>query len=276
MTGFYWLGSYPKSGNTWLRAFLRNYSSGENDPVSINDLHTGFSTGDRAWLDTVSGLNSLDLTDDELDCLRPDIYAWYAANSRGTSFHKAHDAFGTAANGKPILGFPGLSGALYVLRNPFDVALSLADFLACSASRAVDLMCNPKASIGPVDSYYGPVRQKLDTWSQHVRSWSEASEIDLLVVRYEDLVQSPFDEFSKVVRFAGLDYDDDWVRRAIRFSSFNELQKQETQQGFTEMHAETLFFRHGSARRTADNLSDELKQKLIARHGPVMKKFGYL
>ena len=31
-----WLASYPKSGNTWLRMFLRSYFLSEQDTFSIN------------------------------------------------------------------------------------------------------------------------------------------------------------------------------------------------------------------------------------------------
>ena len=33
-----WLASYPKSGNTWVRAFLANYISNTKKPFPINEL----------------------------------------------------------------------------------------------------------------------------------------------------------------------------------------------------------------------------------------------
>ena len=33
-----WLASYPKSGNTWLRAFLHNYITQPDSPHSIDKL----------------------------------------------------------------------------------------------------------------------------------------------------------------------------------------------------------------------------------------------
>ena len=38
MSGIYWLASYPKSGNTWLRALLTNYRRDSDTPVDINEL----------------------------------------------------------------------------------------------------------------------------------------------------------------------------------------------------------------------------------------------
>ena len=31
-----WLASYPKSGNTWLRLFLKAYAQGDDKDFSIN------------------------------------------------------------------------------------------------------------------------------------------------------------------------------------------------------------------------------------------------
>ncbi|MFO1146480.1 MAG: hypothetical protein U1E33_08040 [Rhodospirillales bacterium] len=45
MGGILWLASYPKSGNTWLRAFLANYLADAPTPVDINTL-PDFAYGD--------------------------------------------------------------------------------------------------------------------------------------------------------------------------------------------------------------------------------------
>ena len=42
-----WLASYPKSGNTWLRAFLANYFIDTAQPVSINEMQK-ISFGDSS------------------------------------------------------------------------------------------------------------------------------------------------------------------------------------------------------------------------------------
>lgn len=39
--GVVWLASYPKSGNTWLRAFLANYLRDPSAPTDINAIGLG-------------------------------------------------------------------------------------------------------------------------------------------------------------------------------------------------------------------------------------------
>ena len=48
----FWLASYPKSGNTWFRAFLRNLECGAKQPASINDLGATSLAAGRAGIDT--------------------------------------------------------------------------------------------------------------------------------------------------------------------------------------------------------------------------------
>ena len=79
-----WLASYPKSGNTWLRAVLTHYlrnggergpkgecgSHGERvshgEPASINTLLGRPLASDRKTFDELVELDSSDLTPDEV------------------------------------------------------------------------------------------------------------------------------------------------------------------------------------------------------------------
>ncbi|MFT5141281.1 MAG: hypothetical protein ACI9CB_002954, partial [Rhodothermales bacterium] len=38
MGNLFWIASYPKSGNTWMRAFIENYLQNLDQPVDINEL----------------------------------------------------------------------------------------------------------------------------------------------------------------------------------------------------------------------------------------------
>ena len=51
------------------------------------------------------------------------------------------------------------------------------------------------------DKLQNQLRQILGSWSDHVKSWTEQTKIPVHVVRYEDMVNSTFDSFSKAVKF---------------------------------------------------------------------------
>ena len=83
MSGIIWLASYPKSGNTWLRAFLANYLTEARRPVAINDLPNHI-LGDNMLLhyEQFTGRKSDELTDTEVARLRPAIHRWFAESSQ--------------------------------------------------------------------------------------------------------------------------------------------------------------------------------------------------
>ncbi len=72
MSHVVWLASYPKSGNTWLRAFLANYWTDAKEPFDINKLPS-FSFADmRAeFYERVSGRPAAALTAADFNRLRP-------------------------------------------------------------------------------------------------------------------------------------------------------------------------------------------------------------
>ena len=43
MSSIVWLASYPKSGNTWLRAFIQNYRDASDQPSDINAMDKYFA-----------------------------------------------------------------------------------------------------------------------------------------------------------------------------------------------------------------------------------------
>ena len=86
-----WLASYPKSGNTWLRAVLTNYLRDGDASASINELIGGWMLG-RGLFDETVGLPSSDLTPGEVLRLRPLFYELVAPELPHPWFVKVHDA----------------------------------------------------------------------------------------------------------------------------------------------------------------------------------------
>ena len=75
MTRTIWLASFPKSGNTWLRILIANASVSVVEPVNINEMADCGMAGDRGSFDYAVLIDSGLLTHDEIDGLRPRVYA---------------------------------------------------------------------------------------------------------------------------------------------------------------------------------------------------------
>ncbi len=75
-----WLASYPKSSNTWLRATYLAWSSQEQ--ARLDRLQGLPMAASRQAFDDALGIDSTDLTADEIDLLRPRADEVIAAQDR--------------------------------------------------------------------------------------------------------------------------------------------------------------------------------------------------
>lgn len=275
-SGIIWLASYPKSGNTWLRIFLTNLRRDCKEPVNINELDGGPIASARALFDEASGIEASDLTPEEIDRLRPEVYERLAAEAEGVLFLKVHDAYTYGADGRPLLS-AGDSRAIYLIRNPLDVAVSFANHAGCDLDTSIDRMANAEFALAAgTDQLPEQLRQRLLSWSTHVLSWVEAP-IPVKVLRYEDMKQQPLETFTQAARFAGLPDDAARVRKALAFSDFKELQRQEQESGFKERPPKAKrFFREGGWGVWRQEMTPEQAARLIREHQEVMQRFGYL
>lgn len=274
MAGILWLASYPKSGNTWLRIFLANLFANASRPVDINALGFLFYGEMSADLyEKVAGKPLAALDDEAIHKLRPKVHRLLAGLRPDTVFVKTHNAI-AVWDGVSTVTPEVTAGAIYVVRNPLDVAVSYADHYGLAIGGAVEAMC---ASENRVLTQPGAVFQYLGDWSSHVLSWCEAPGLTRHVVRYEDLLADPQAAFAGVAEFLGVDAPRARLRRAIRFSAFAEARKQERRHGFRERsRSSKAFFRAGRAEQWRQALTESQAERLIEAHRPTMQRFGYL
>lgn len=269
-----WLASFPKSGNTWLRAFLANYLTKARQPVPINRLGQYAYTDAHVWpYERLSGKSAAALTEQEIDTLRPRVHEMLASGGKHVALVKTHSMLGMVG-GTPTITPAVTFGAIYVVRNPLDVVASYADHYGHSLEAAVEGMAADQAWIAANATL---VRQHTSSWSGHVRSWLEAEGLHRHVVRYEDMTAKPEQTFAGILKFMRTPVDKDLLTRAIRFSSFRELARQEAGEPFIERSARgSRFFREGRAGGWREVLPPALVEAVVDRHRDVMARFHYL
>lgn len=279
MAGPVWLASYPKSGNTWLRLLLSNLLCGRRGPEDINNLGlAAFCLVNRPVIEDLTLVDTFLLTGEECDRMRPTLMeeAWREAADHDI-FIKVHDAYRHLADGTPLLGRPARA-ALYVLRDPRDVAVSLAFHTGNPIGKAVDQILSVGTRMAGNKPRHEQVPQPLLDWSGHVRSWTGQRDVPVHVLRYEDLRADTVGFFGRATAFLGLEATSDELARAVRQSDFSALQRQEAEKGFRERRPESSapFFRSGRAGGWVDVLTREQAAAIEAAHGEVMAAYGYL
>lgn len=269
-----WLASYPKSGSTWLRAVLTSYLSGDGS-FSINGLVAPWPV-DRRLFDDVLGIPSTDLSAREILRLRPLLHELVAAEWPHPALAKVHDA-NIRTEAGPLFPRAATAGAVYLIRNPLDVAVSYAHHQQWSIDRTIASMNRNGAAGGRAKrSIHAQYPDVMLSWSANVASWADA-DLPVHVARYEELLARPAAAFGAVVRFIGLDWCAARLERAVDQARFDRLRGQERDLGFRERQPTTpSFFRSGRTGGWRRTLTPKQVRTLVAAHGAVMDRFGYL
>jgi hypothetical protein len=277
--GIFWIASYPKSGNTWVRSFIANVIS-ERRPVPLNKLGAFCaSEATASWYKPYGDVETLDARPSKENMeLRQMVQERAAVNAAPRDIllktHNLHADY----LGLPLVREDLTVGGVYMLRDPRDVAVSLAAHSGSSLDEAIALMKKPKAAIGP----NGPMRGRqmfeiVGDWSSHVSSWTSKWHPRITVFRYEDCLADPEGTLGKLPPFLGISKDIWRIKAALAASSFESLKQIEAEQGFNEKSAHTdSFFARGAAGGWREVLSDAQARKIERDHRKVMTRFGYL
>ncbi len=234
-SGLVWLASYPKSGNTWTRAFLSNLASileGEQRVLDVNSINQ-FSIGENFTEFYRDRLGFKPTGSEEhrmqIAALRNEVQQEIADQFEGLVFVKTHNAL-VIDRGHSIINFAVTSGAIYIVRNPLDVAISLSHHMNNTIDQAIETM----GSLAESTVNEKRVHEVWDSWSNHVLSWTRKPHRAIYVMRYEDMLSEPEKTFCKLADHLLLDPTRAQLRQAIERSSFANLKSQEEQMGFKE------------------------------------------
>lgn len=271
---FLWLASYPKSGNTWMRVFLATLRQGR-ELERLDDIGVGLTFIDLCReMDLHLGLAVGDLSDAQMLALRPG-YLEILAGLRTTRVDcKVHDAYVRTPSGDWLFPPAVTDGAVYIVRDPRDVAVSYAHH----SDQPIDYIVAQMANVRPcreLRAWPERIPHQRRNWSEHVESWLDAPDLRRLVVRYEDMLAQPLASFTRVADFAGLRSDRESVSAAIEATRFQRLREREEQEGFKEKVNGDFFFRQGRVGGWREVLTPAQASRIVADHGRVMRRLGY-
>lgn len=276
---FGWLVSYPKSGNTWLRLMLSSLIS-QGRPVDINAPAIAAGIVTYAEMDELLGVDSSELTPGEIADARPALHGVLAASSDVSPvLRKLHDRYWRTSGGQSPFR-PDLSlGAVYLLRDPRDIAVSYAHHRGCAIDEVIAFMADESAALAIAErGMKEQLPQPLGSWSGHVLSWLDQGEIPVLAIRYEDLRADPVRHLAAIAAHLSIACEDHAIEGAVAATRFEILRAQEDARGFVERRpgATAPFFREGRAGGWRERLTRDQADRIVALHGPVMARFGYL
>jgi aryl sulfotransferase len=273
-----WLASFPKSGNTWFRLLISNWRADSAEPFSINELSDpGGELIRRSSFDDATLLPSGLLHTAEIESLRPAVYGMLAGEGEGDWYVKVHDAYQRNPAGDSPFRSETVKAAIYLVRDPRDVAASLANHFGTSIDYAIRIINSRGSALSSFRNRQAlQLPQALRGWSGHVESWLDQTEVPVHLVRYEDLKADTAGVFAGALEFLGEETDGQRLERAVHNSRFSELQRQERESGFRDrLPAGGQFFRGGQTGGWRKELTPEQACRIEDANRAVMQRLGY-
>ena len=164
---------------------------------------------------------------------------------------------------------------VYLVRHPFDVALSGAvfydlDLHAMAARLLLPGAFNDEGGAGPFEP--------TGSWVENVAGWLNETRCPILLLRYGDLLTDPAGELSRVMSFLGQPASKERMAAAAAFSSFETMKASHLLEGFDQgprRGRQALFFRQGRVDQWKTDLPKPLQRTLSAQLGPLMDILGF-
>lgn len=270
-TGIVWVASYPKSGNTWTRCLIASLLSDGAEP-DIDALQSIVPHPVRfQFIENGLDIDAGELLPDEL--VKTRIMLHYNRAKTERHLFKIHDHYAASLFPPEVT-----AGTIYIVRDPRDVAPSFADHVEKTLDDAIKIFDSRRAILARQGSALQPaVPQHLGRWSDHVASWLDHGPRPLLLLRYEDMLRDTIGETRRLARFLSLPDDEATIGRAVQACRFDRLRQREAETDFVERlpHMER-FFRQGEAGAWRRMLTPEQAARIVAAHGPMMERLGYL
>lgn len=274
----FFIASYPRSGNTWVRAFIYTLLR-ETGTIKVED--SGLQELNRflPWdiearhVRAATGRTPEDIPVPEMAGLRELVHAMIAQSFPGPPLVKTHALFGSF-HGRPTINASLTGGAVYLVRNPLDVASSLARHFSKPVDGAITTMATRDYVM---DSHENAAAEPWGSWSLNVSSWTGAPNKAVLVMRYEDLLADPERGFLRIARHLGIPVSPDIVAQATRAVALDRLEAIEKRGDFVSPSGRSeRFFGGGAGRAHRDKLTAGQVRRILEVQAVQMQRFGYL
>ena len=275
----FWIASYPKSGNTWLRALISSYYYSKDGVFNENLLPK------IDQFPTKKYLNNFNFNKNIIgDTCKYWIKAQEEINrEKKIRFFKTHNAFGKI-NNYDFTNEENSIGCLYIVRDPRNVFTSIKNHYELDDEKALKWMTNDKQFLYNVEKVKEDGFsdfQFISSWNMNYISWKVQKKIPLKFIRYEDLLNQTYAVFVDILKFINTvtnnseTINKSKVKTVLKTTIFEKLKQNENEKGFSESISSQSnkgkkipFFNLGPKNDWKKILDEGLKEKL----GNIFKK----
>ena len=278
-----WLASYPKSGNTYVRAFLSAYYFSKDGQFDFNQISNIRQFPDKEFLNQKTE-SVLEASKQWMPSQRKII-----ANKK-IKFLKTHSCLGNY-KGNTFTSSETSLGAIYIIRDPRNVFTSLKNHFSYDNEKALQMILDKKnvlMSKGYESFSY------IGSWASNYLSWLNYKNFRRLFIKYEDLLENKYETFRDIIVFSNTlmnrseGVDKSKLQIAIETTNFDVLKNKEVKETFNSsdigfknwrnLHSENknLFFNLGPENKWENNLDKKIKEDIEINFHEEMENLKYL
>ena len=283
---FIWLASYPKSGNTLVRALLSSYFFSK-DGIFNFKLIKNIKQFPNAGLFENLGI---DIENDK-EVVKNYIKVQESINQKNSiQFLKTHSYLFNIDN-NPFTDLNNTLGAIYIVRDPRNVVTSNAHHYNISIEESLLRMTSSVHYGGDIKSKHEADRAKvyLGSWSSNFNSWKSFEPVGkYLLIKYEELISNREETLLKILKYIhklkkiNFVPDNKKLKNVLESTTFEKMKSEEEKEGFSESRTNLKtnekipFFNLGPKNKWQNILEPKIIKKIENSFSVEMKELGYL
>jgi len=275
-----WLASYPKSGNTFLRAFLSTYFFSSDGKFSF-DILDYINQYPQSYFFQNLGID----INNKKEVAKNHLEAQKLINkTKAFKFLKTHSSF-IKVDGNSFTDLNQTLGVIYIVRDPRDVVLSFAKHNNESLDTTSEKIKNNNILDANISN---KIPVYMGSWSYNYNSWKEFKRVNrYFLIKYEDLILNKEKNFKKILTFiknltnGSFDINDKKIKKVIDEIEFDKMKNLEKKFGFKEAKKNKdgsliNFFNKGKIEQWKNNLDKKISKSIEVSCEKEMKELGYL
>ena len=280
----FWIASYPKSGNTWLRSLLCAYyysSDGNFNQKLLKNISQFPQKHHFANFD----YNPKIVTDTS----RFWIKAQNEINRDSKlKFFKTHNVLG-AINNNNFTNKENSIGGIYLVRDPRNIITSLQNHFELNKDEALKFMLSEKKYLYDYNQANDfSDFQFISSWEKNYKSWTKQDIFPIKVIKYEELMNNTFETFKEIILFIEKItkikkiFIESKAKNSIQSTSFNKMKKIEQSKGFNESvlsknHSKKIpFFHLGPKNDWKKILNEDFIKNATLKFKPLLTELNYI
>ena len=275
-----WISSYPKSGNTFLRAMLSAFFYSK-DGIFKQDYLKNVAEFPRDFFDLKSSNNFLNEIK-EYEKIQKKI----SSTDKEIIFLKTHLANLTINKIYPTINKDYSICSIYIVRDPRNVILSLKNHYNVDIKECLNFLMNDKNFICMKNKNLSKGYTLILDWASNYLSWKNQKNINTIFIKFEDLVFEQEKTFTYILnnlkKFINFEIDQKKIENVVKTTNFKYLRQLEENEGFIEnkimgiQNNKNFFFNKGIKQNFNKDLDPDIIEEIKKKYKNLLLELNYL